>query len=179
VVTVYAVPTSAGVATIACTAPTAAQAAVATDCAQVAATLRVIGARAFPLGPSADYARRLSATFAKLRSAVATPTTRLRTAGTRAEQADAGRQLAAAYATAAAGAAAGPAVSPRDGDANAAVVASLRQLADAYTGVARAAGAGNSGAYRRAQRQVAAGASSLRRATAGLSALGYAVGSSQ
>ena len=177
VVTVYAVPTSAGVATIACIAPPTAPAAAATDCAEVAATLRVVGARAYPLGPTSDYARQLSSTFTKLRSAVAAAATRLRAARTRSGQADAGRGLAAAYS--AASAAAGPAVSPRDSDASAALVAALRVLADGYTALARAAGAGDSGAYGRAQRQVAAGASSLRSALAALAALGYAVGGSQ
>ena len=173
---VYAVPTSAGVATLACTVGTAAASAGAgaTECGQVAATLRVVAARAYPLGPSADYARVLSSTFATLRAAVANASGRLRAATTPSGQAQAARRLAAAYSTAETAVSAA-AVSPRDRDANAALAASLGQLAAGYTLSARAAGSADTTGYRQARDRIAAGSASLRRALAGLSALGYAV----
>ena len=50
-------------ATIACEAPAAADRAFDSDCARIAATLRLIGATAYPLGPNAAFASLLSRTF--------------------------------------------------------------------------------------------------------------------
>src|SRR5262249_48330118 len=57
-VTVYAAPTTGGVATLVCHAPSTATTSTATasftdECAQIADTLRLVGVTAYPLGPSA------------------------------------------------------------------------------------------------------------------------------
>ena len=61
---VYAVPTRAGVATIVCSGESAG---FQSACAQVAATLRLVNTTAFPLGPDPGYAGGLSAVLTKLR----------------------------------------------------------------------------------------------------------------
>src|SRR4029079_14374671 len=68
--TVYAVPTTDGVATVACAAPPAEAAGVAQTCDRVAATLRLRSARAYPVGPSGTYAATLNATIGGLQQAV-------------------------------------------------------------------------------------------------------------
>ena len=55
--TVFAVPTTRGVATVACHAPAAAAAAFRADCERVAASLKLSGAKPYGLGPQAAYAR--------------------------------------------------------------------------------------------------------------------------
>jgi hypothetical protein len=172
--TLYVVPTSAGVVTIACSAPRT-TGRFENDCAQVAATLRVVGARAFSLGPSADYARRLSSIFATLRAAASAPLAKLQAARTPAGQASAGQRLAAAYASAS-HQVSGVASTPLVRDAGAAIAAALHQVAGGYSAAARAARAGNSAAYRRAEAQIKAGSAALAAALKELSSLGYAVG---
>lgn len=176
-VTVYAAPTSAGVATVACTAGTGTSGDFATACGRVAATLQLIGATAYPLGPMPAYARGLAATLTALRSSVAGPLGALRSAGTPGPQAAAARRLGAAY-TSAAASVSRLAASPRDQPAGGAVSAALRQLASGYGRVATSAAAGNASAYRQAAREVASASTALHRAIAALSALGYRVGSS-
>jgi hypothetical protein len=173
--TLYVVPTSAGVATIACAGSTTATSTFENDCSQVAATLRVVGARAFPLGPSSDYARRLSSIFATLRASSSAPLAKLRAARTPAGQASAARRLAAAYGTAS-GQVSRAAGTPLVRDAGAAVSAALHQIADGYSSAARAAGAADSAGYRRAEGQIKAGSSALAAALKQLSSLGYTVG---
>ena len=81
-VTVYAVPTSAGVATVACTAPTA--------CRAIAASLRVTGGRTFAVGPSRTLGRAVDGELRRL-------TLTLRSARPGLPGAGAARTLSAAY----------------------------------------------------------------------------------
>ena len=55
-VTVYAAPTSAGVATLACLAPAADAESFGATCDQIANTLELSSGDPFPVGPSKDYA---------------------------------------------------------------------------------------------------------------------------
>ncbi len=174
-VTVYAVPTSAGVATIVCGALSHAPAAVLTDCSQIAATLQLVDTSAYPLTPNAAYANKLTTTFDRLDATVKAPLAALGAATTPSAQASAAQQLAGAY-TQAANALAGATVSPQLQDANAAIVTALHQLAGGYTGAAAAARASSSAAYRRAGAQIAAASTALHTALQSLAALGYSVG---
>jgi hypothetical protein len=174
-VTAYVVPTSAGVATIACWASSTAPPSVLRDCSQVAATLRLLGATADPLSPSATYAQALSATFARLHTAIQGPLARLGAATAPAGQASAAQQLAGAY-TQAADNLGGVTVSPLLQDAQPAIVGALRQLAAGYSQAAAAAGSNSSASYRRAGTQIAAGSAALSGALQGLATLGYSVG---
>ena len=70
--TLYTVPTTGGVVTIACLGSAAA--ASGSQCAQIAATLKLNGTTAFGLAPSQQYASALGSTFGTLNSAVNTGT---------------------------------------------------------------------------------------------------------
>ena len=80
--TVFAAPTSAGVATIACYAPPGGGAAFRADCERVAGTLEVEGTT-YPLGADKKYAAALSGVIAQLGKRRQAGRTALAKAGTR------------------------------------------------------------------------------------------------
>jgi predicted Ser/Thr protein kinase len=174
--TVYAAPTSAGVATLACWASPKAGPGVLAECGRVAATLQLAGAKPYPLGPDHGYAARLSTAFTRLSSAVSSPLAQLSAATTPSGQASSAQRLAAAF-SAAATELGGSAVPPMAGEAHAALLAALRRLAGAYSRAAGAARAGDSAAYATAGREVSAGSAALTDALRRLPALGYTVAS--
>ncbi len=188
-VDVYAVPTSAGVATIACAAPAAPDRSFASDCSRIAATLRLIGVGTYPLGPSPAFAAVLSGTFGRLTSDARGPIAALGAAKTASVQAATEKQLSAAYG-AAADRLGGAAVPPNSRDVRDAIVAALRRCASAYGAAASAVAAGAAvpdinatsynviraraaAAYRGAQGAVAAAAAGLSQSLRALSPLGY------
>ena len=65
--TVYASPTSEGVATVACLAPPADAAAFKAECEAIADTLQLASGKPFPVGPDPGYAKTLGATLAQAR----------------------------------------------------------------------------------------------------------------
>ncbi len=72
--TLYAVPTAGGVATVACllvSPPPPPPPPPSAQCAQIAATLKLNGTTAFGLAPSPQYAAALGRTFGALRAATA------------------------------------------------------------------------------------------------------------
>ncbi len=101
-VTVYAAPTTSGVATIACWAPAQPVTTFASTCDRVAATLQLVGTTSSPLGPDPAYAKALSSAFGGLRSSSGAAISALDAARTPAAQAAAAAKVAAAYASAAA-----------------------------------------------------------------------------
>jgi hypothetical protein len=171
-VTLFAVPTTAGVATVTCWASPRGPRGFQGQCAQIANTLALEGATAYPLGPNPAYAHALSVTFDSLNSAVSGPAAALASAGTPAAQAAAARKLAAAYGRAATelSAAKPP---PQDQAVGGALTASLQQLAAAYTAAAGAAAAGDTTAYSHAAKLIDAGSAALDRAFAALTNQGY------
>ncbi|HWH12826.1 MAG TPA: serine/threonine-protein kinase [Solirubrobacteraceae bacterium] len=170
--TVYVVPTTAGVATIACAASPSAPTTFAGDCERIAATLQLSGTTAYPLGPSATYASALRAVFAKLATARASAETKLAAAHTPGQQAQAASALAAAYRDA--GRAVGAlTVSPSVAGLNAALAAELAGLAGAYSAAASAAGSGQRGGYQSASSGVTSQGAKLAASLRSLSALGY------
>jgi Protein kinase domain len=171
-VTLYAAPTSSGTVTLACWSSSAAASTFQTDCGQVAATLHLVGATAYPLGPSAAYGQQLSAILDRLGTGTAGPLAALRTARTPAAQSAAARQLAGAYA-AAAHSLAGTTVSPLVRDAQSAIVGALTRLSGAYAQAASAAKSGSTSAYSRAGDAVASASASLSDALQSLRGLGY------
>jgi hypothetical protein len=171
--TIYAAPTTQDVATVACVAPPAARDFLA-DCEQVAATLELSGARAFPLGPSDDYARLLATTTRQLERARAEGARRLRSAGSAGAQASAAESLARSY-NGAARRLRDARVSPREQAANARIAAALASIGAAYERAASAARDSDSGAYDAARDAVMRGAGRLRRSVSALSELGYSV----
>ncbi|MHB8693387.1 MAG: serine/threonine-protein kinase [Solirubrobacteraceae bacterium] len=171
--TVYAVPNTAGVATIVCSS---ASASFMADCGRVAATLGLMGASAFPLGANAAYARGLSGELSGLQRSVKAPLAALGSARTPAAQAAAADQLARVY-TAVAAQLVRLSVSPRDRVAHDRVVAALRALSAGYAQAAAGARHTKAAAYARGGRQIAAASAALAAALQGLSTLGYKISS--
>jgi hypothetical protein len=174
VMRLYAVPTTAGVATVACTAPGPQADAFLRDCEAVATTLQLTGAEPYPLGPNPAYARRLGRVFDRLDSVRVPGVAKMRRAGTPDAQAEAADALARAY-IGASRAAADIEVSPADGAAHEALAAALQRIGFAYDRAAEAARASNGPGYSAAGRSVQAGERALRRALAELEQLGYSV----
>jgi hypothetical protein len=173
-VTLFAVPTADGVATLVCT-PAQPTPAFERRCGEIAATLRIVGTDALGFTPSPAYARQVSSTFDRLKAAIGAASGRLRGAKTPGPQAAAARQLAQAY-TAAATTLRRATVSPLVRDAHRAVLTALTRLADGYEQAATATAAQKAGAYTRAQREVRRADAALRRALQGLAKLGFRVG---
>jgi serine/threonine-protein kinase len=170
--TLYTVPTTGGVVTIACLGSTAA--ASGSQCAQIAATLKLNGTTAFGLAPSPQYASALGSTFGTLNGAVNTGTARLRAASSATAQAAAAAQLAAAYTTASR-ALAKLSVSPAVRSINANLAAALAGLSRDYAALASAARAGNEAAYAQAQRAIDNAGARTTSALAALRQAGYTV----
>ena len=170
--TIYTVPTSAGVATLACAAPARQGQAFAPQCDAVAATLQLTRATPYPIGPSNAYASSLNGTISSLQQTATPAEQGLVGSRTLAGQAAAARSLANAY-TVAAAQLGGLNLSPADRSANARLVAALRAAARAYGNAAHAATAGNAGAYRAASAAIPAAKARVNSALAGVRAAGY------
>src|SRR4051794_8824951 len=136
--TVYTVPTNAGVATVACSAVAAQASSFLPQCEGAASTLTLSGAKAIDLGVPPSYAKTVNATIQRLETQRAAALKKLKAAKTPKAQAAAARQAAAAYSTAAktlAGTNGGPQV-----DAiNTAIIVALRRGAAGYTQMAAGA----------------------------------------
>ena len=169
--TIYAAPTSLGVATVACTAPARDDGRFASDCGRVAGTLSVPGARAFALGPSRDYAKRLEGAMARLTKRMDELRPALASADRRAQ---ARLALAAATAHTRARAALGRLeLSPADSNPNRRVVGALAGVASGFRRLASAAAGNHRATYRAAAKRVRRAEASLEKALASVLAGGY------
>jgi hypothetical protein len=166
-VTLYAVPTSTGVATLACMATQA-------ICDASANTMQLVSAKAFPVGPSKDYAAAVGGALGTLDKAVRSGQAKLRSARTPKQQGAAAAALSAAYAKAAKTLSALE-VSPADKLANAQLAGGLQATAAAYGKAAKAASRNDKGAFARAGGAVTAGQATVAKALAGLKNAGYDV----
>ena len=138
-VTVYASPTSEGVATVACLAPPAEAGAFKGDCEAIANTMQISAGKPFPVGPDPEFAKTLGATFGKLDTQVAKGRKALgKDRTTFRAQAAAARDIQAAYA-AAARKLANAEVSPADQRIRAELVDRLRAAGAAWKKTAAAA----------------------------------------
>jgi hypothetical protein len=158
--TVYTVPTDAGVATVACSARAAEAGTFLPQCESAASTLTLSSAKAIDLGVPPSYAKTVNNTIKKLQAQRAAALKKLKTATTPGAQAAAARQVAAAYAGAATTLASqqgGPQVDA----ANTAIVAALRAGAAGYTQIASGAAADDAGRY-------TTGTSAVKKADSGL-----------
>ncbi len=171
-VTLYTVPTTSGVATIACL--NASTSAPAAQCAQIAATLKLNGTTAFGLAPSSAYASQLGRTFGALRGAAGVGTARLRAATSASAQAAGAAQLATAYSSAAQ-TLGRLAVSPAVQSVNASLADSLGALGRDYAALAAAARAEDRAAYTRAAQALNRGRDQAASALAALHRAGYTV----
>ena len=165
-VTLYAIPTAAGVATIACV-PSAA------SCDGVANTLELNG-EAVPLGPSEDYAKKVSGVLGALNAKVAKASAALGKAKTPAAQAKATANLRDAYRKAAADLRKARPI-PADRAANARLVAALGGVAKAYGQGVKAAKNNNKAGFKRAGAAVTTAQRELAEALEGLRAAGYQI----
>jgi serine/threonine-protein kinase len=158
--TVYAVPTDSGVATVACSASAAQAASFLPECERAASTLTLSGTEAVDLGIPDAYTKALNATVTRLQSERGAALKKAKSAGSTSAQASALRAAAAAYAAAAKTLAAqkgGPQV---DG-ANTAILAALRQGTGGYTAMAAGVSANDPGRYK-------SGAATVKKADAAL-----------
>ena len=172
--TVYAVPTTAGVATTACRAPAAAPANFLSDCERIAASLELSGVEPLALGPNDAYARALEKALGTLGEARDSEGANLRDADTPTEQARAARSLSRAYA-AARRALAGAAPGSAERGANADIVSALARLDTEYGQLAGAAEAADSDSYAAASSAIEAAERRLQRSLQALGPLGYDV----
>jgi hypothetical protein len=151
--TIYAVPTTAGVATVACSGAGAQAESFMAECERVASTLTLSGdAEAFDLGVPEDYANGLNGALTRLQGQRKAALAKLKSADTPAGQASAARQAAAAY-----GAAVRShpkSVPPQVADADAAILAALRDGQKGYLTIASGAAGEDAGEYRSGERQV-------------------------
>jgi hypothetical protein len=171
-VTVYTVPTSAGVATIACAAPPGRAASLAATCDAVAGTLRLRRGHAYPVGPSKAYASALNEDIGQLQATVRVQQANLEGAQTLDGQGAADTALAQAYAQAAAQLSALK-LSPADSDGNARLVAALNGAASAYRKAAQAAGGGDADSYRAASAAIPAAVAGVNTALTTVRGSGY------
>jgi hypothetical protein len=163
------------VATIACWASPNGPRTFSTQCDEVAATLALVNASAFPLGPNAAYARQVSAAFKRLDGAIATPLSQLKAARTPSAQAAAATQLSKAYTTAASSLSHAT-VSPMDADVQGSLLSALRGISSGYARAAAAAHAGSSAGFKSASHAIDASSSALSKALRTLGSRGYHVG---
>jgi hypothetical protein len=171
-VTVYAAPTTAGVATVACLSKDSAS--LAATCDQIANTMKLSSGKPLPLGPSKDYAAAISKTLGTLAKADKSGLSKLRSAKTPRAQASAARSLSAAYGKAAK-TLAGQDLSPADRGVNALMVKALRQTSAAYAKAAKAAAAKSKSGFSSANGAVGKGRQAVADALKGLQAAGYDV----
>jgi hypothetical protein len=175
-VTVYAVPTSAGVATLACLAPPASAAGFKADCDGIANTLGLKSGDAFPVGPSKAYADAVGKALGDVNAALKSGSAKLKSAKTPGDQAAAARSISGAYGKAAKSLA-GLELSPADRGANARLVKALQGAGAGYAKAAAAAGKKDKAAFARAGKTIAAAEKEVAGALAGLKAAGYGVAS--
>ena len=95
--TVFVAPTDAGVATIACVEPAAADAAFAKACEQAARSVTLEDADAFPLGPSSDYGEAVDDALGTLGKTLARERKAMRAAKTPKGEGKAAKAIAGAY----------------------------------------------------------------------------------
>jgi hypothetical protein len=169
--TVYVVPTDAGVVTLGCSG---ASASALQDCERIAATLRLGGVRAYPVGPSRSYASKLSAAVQKLNDGRAQGLSTLNRASTPQGQATAAGVVGTAYVDAAKRLKSLK-ITPESAPANAGIVHAFERAGDAYSDLASAARAGSQAQYDTARSLVREREAAARRAIADLRELGYAI----
>jgi hypothetical protein len=167
--TVFASPTSSGVATIACFAPPGGGAAFRGDCDRVASSLSVRDLTTFPVGADAKYAADVNRVVGGLATRRKAGRTALSGAGTPVGQRQAAAALADTYGLAAADLG-GVATSPVNAAATAAIGKAMQQTATAYKRLARTT---SPAAFVRASAGVRRAEARVNARVAALKALGY------
>src|SRR4051794_15574177 len=161
--TVYAVPTDSGVATIACSAAAAQAASFLPECERAASTLTLSGTEAVDLGIPGSYVKALNSAMQKLNAERSAALKKAHSASTNSAQASALRQAAAAYSTAAK-TLASQKTGPQVEGANTAIIAALRAGAAGYTAMAAGAAGNDAGRYKSGQNAVKKADAALQKA---------------
>jgi hypothetical protein len=173
--TVYAVPTTTGVVTVACLASGDGARESLARCEAVATTLQLRGAEALPLGANRRYAASVNTALTALDAQRTAARRALRRARTPAAQARVAAGLVTAFA-AAATALEQASPGPIEQGAHRLLVASLRRAANAYGSLAAAArDGGRRLAYDRAAASVGRAEEAIQASLEALSRLGYRV----
>src|SRR4051812_5388093 len=165
--TVYAIPTTKGVTTLACLADDA-------TCATITSSLRVTSGKPFPVGPSNAYAQRVKRSLSKLESSEGSAATALSHATRRQSQVAATKRLASAY-RGAAGTLRTSQVSPADKQLNRALVSALGATATAYAKAAADGAHKDRGGYGREGAKALAAGKAIGAKLNALNAAGYAI----
>ena len=173
-VTLYTVPTSQGVATVACVFGTRTPSSFTSACERAAGSLQLRSVEHYSLGSSADYASRLGAVLVELNAAIDGGKTALSSAHSGAAQSSAALGLYAAYAHAA-GQLGKVKLSLADSAANTALVTALRKTSQAYRTAASAANKGNRAPWRASASAIKQDERDTYAALAALTDLGYPV----
>jgi hypothetical protein len=169
---VYAVPTGAGVATVACTGR--AVAGNGESCEAAASTLALRDVRSYPVRPIRGYAARVDRAMERLNGRRTPDRARLSSARLPGGQARLARRLSGWYADAHRDLDR-VRVSPVDREAHDGLVRALAGTRDAYGGMAAAAVRADAAGWRRARAGVRRGEAAVQRALRGLERLGYRV----
>jgi hypothetical protein len=172
--TLYVVPTSAGVATIACFAPARSAREVLTRCEGAATTLRLTGADAYPLTPDRTYAATLDRIVQRLNPGRLARRGRIRAAQRPAHRARVAHQIGALFS---AGARSVTRLRPPKAAAaaNAAIAAAFTRAAKAYDRSASAIRAQDNRRNEAANRAVRDAEAAVQRGFDSLRPLGYDV----
>jgi hypothetical protein len=161
--TLYVAPTTAGVATVACSATAASADTFLPECEDVAGGLKLVQGDAFALGADKDYLAKLDSAMKRLNADRERGSSALRKAKTPDGQGKAAASLSQAYGRARR-ALRGDPVSPAVRDAAASVQSALARTQAAYGRLAVAARGGNEGAYAAARGDVRKGEAALQAA---------------
>jgi serine/threonine protein kinase len=172
-ITLYGIPTSAGVTTIACVVPEGAEGA-ASDCDRVASSVRVLKGDAYPVAPRRAYGGGLNAALGALAPARREALDALRAARTPKDQAAAAGAAEQAYARTRRRLS-GLDVSPIDAVAHRNILRAAARTADGYQKLQAAARAKRSTAFDDGRRLALSGEAAFAGAIAALGSLGYEV----
>jgi serine/threonine protein kinase len=162
---VFAVPTTGGVATLACVAPAA-------TCQTIASSMQITEGKAFPVGPDEAYSSDVERTLGRLEKQEKSAAAALNKAGKRTSQVAATSKLASAY-SGAAGSLRKLDHSPADTLLNAQLVAALKTAGNAYRKAAGEGSRKDRAGYKREGSKALAARGDMNDALAGLKSAGY------
>ncbi len=162
---IFAVPTSKGVATLACVAE-------AETCTTIASSMQITEGKPFPVGPSAAYSDDVESTLGKLEKQEKSAASALKKAGKRTSQVAATSKLASAY-SGAASSLGKLDVSPADTLLNAQLVAALKTAGGAYKKAAAEGKSKDRAGYKREGAKAVAAEKDMAAALDGLANAGY------
>jgi hypothetical protein len=165
--TLFAIPTTKGVTTLACLADDK-------TCATVASSLQITDGKPLPVGPSEAYAKRVEGSLAKLESSEKAAASSLRHAHRRQSQVAATKRLARAYGGAA-GTLRKAQVSPADKLLNRQLVSALGAAATAYSKAAGEGARKDRAGYKREGAKALAAGRQIKAKLNALNGVGYAI----